>query len=188
MSISLLLIACKINTCSLPLARGRRRMCSLFCRGILRGSCWWGVFPSLSRCRLLRNVWVGSPVDSHSSQPPCGPHQARSLRAQRPLCSGPWPSCYQLRSDRTRSCLVGRSARRALSGLSPWCRAPDPRGRHGAHICHLEGQQKRGETKLFNDNRFQSRVNYYKQLRNVIWSIKMFDGWSDNRWVSARKT
>lgn len=76
------------------------------------------------------------PVSSRSSQPLSWRHQAPSRRAQRPLCSGPLPSCCQHRSDRKQNCLAWRSGRRVPTWLSPWYRAPGPPGWHGEHICH----------------------------------------------------
>ena len=120
-----------------PWVMVRRRRCSWSCLDIPRGSCWSGAFPFRIRCRHLASVWVGIPADSHSSQLPFVPHQARSRPVRPPLCSVPWPSCFRLRSVRTRSYLVGRSGRMVRIVRSPWFRAPDRRVRHEVHIYHL---------------------------------------------------
>jgi len=83
------------------------------------------------------SVSVGIPVDNRSSPPPCGQHQALSPRAQRPLCSDPWPSCCRRRSVRTRSCPVERAVRMVPISRSPWSRVQDPVIPLGERTCHL---------------------------------------------------
>lgn len=127
-----------------PLVMGRQSMCSWFCRGILHGSWRWAEFPSRSQYHRPGNVSAGILADSRSSQPPCAQHRALSLRAQHPLCSDLWPSCFQHQTVRTRSCPVWRFDRRDRSGRSPWYRVRDPPGWHGEHICFLETKKGSG--------------------------------------------
>ena len=115
----------------------QQRMCSWFCLGTLHGSWRWGVFPYRIRYRHRGSGSAGIPEDNRSSRLPSWRHQGRSRRVQRLLCSDPWPSCCQRRSDRTQSCLDGKPDRMDRIGRSPWFRAPSLRERHGVHICLL---------------------------------------------------
>ena len=114
------------------------RMCSWFCRGIPLGSWRSGGFPYQIRYHRRGSGSAGIPGDSHSSQPPFWQHREQSRRVQRPLCSDPWPSCFRLRSVRTRSCLDGRSVRMVRILLSPWFQARDQQGWPWGHICLLK--------------------------------------------------
>ncbi|KAF4527123.1 hypothetical protein B566_EDAN016051 [Ephemera danica] len=83
---------------------------------------------------LPRNESTGNLEDSRNSQLLYGQHPRLSLQVQLPRCSDLWPSCFQRRSDQTRSCQVGKSDRKDRNGWSPWCLAPDQRGWREEHI------------------------------------------------------
>ena len=122
---------------TVPWEKAPQRTCSWSCLGTLLGSCWWAGCPYRSRYRHQVSVWAESPADSRSSPLPSEQHQGLHRRAQRPRCSGPWPSCFRHRSGQTQNCQDGRFGRKVLIGLSPWYQAPGPTAQHGGHTCHL---------------------------------------------------
>ena len=121
-----------------PSAKGPRKMSSWSYLDILLESCWSVAFPCPNPCRPQENASVGILGDNRSSPLLCGPRPARHLRARRPLCNVPWPSCYRRPTGRRRSCRGGRFVRTDRSGPSPWCRVPDRWALPWERICRLE--------------------------------------------------
>ena len=152
---------------SLPLVKVQLRRCSWFCLGIPHGFYWSTRYPFQSQFLLPKSEPVGILEDSHSSQLLFAQHQGQSLQVLLPLCSDPWPSCFQLHFVQTQNCLDGKSDQRDQNELNPWFQVPDQPEQLLVHIFHqwlhcsrrwffpIEDQSHRGMYQL---GRFHARL------------------------------
>ena len=116
--------------------RVQLRRCSWFCLGIPHGFYWSTRYPFQNQYHLPMSGIVEIPEDSHSSQLLFLQHQGQSLQVLLPLCSGPWPSCFQLHFVQIQSYLDGRSDQMDQNELNPWFQVPDQPEQLWVHIFH----------------------------------------------------
>ncbi len=118
------------------LVKEQQRRFPWFYQGILLWSWRSKGYPYQILYHLRGSEWFGNLGGSRILQLLFWRHRVRSRWVQHLQCSDPWPSCYQLRFNRKRSCLVWRVVRMVRLWRNPWFQVLNPWERLWEHNDH----------------------------------------------------